>query len=64
MAGDLDVTLECSDAAGIAAALAAEPSFTDNCTAAGSITVTLVVMLPPLMPYVAMPMCRYAMDCQ
>ena len=41
-AGDLDVTLECSDAAGIAAALAAEPSFTDNCTAAGSITVTLV----------------------
>ena len=31
-AGDLDANLECSDAAGIAAALALAPTATDNCT--------------------------------
>jgi len=39
--GDLDANLDCADAAGLAAALLMEPSFTDNCTAAGSIVITL-----------------------
>ncbi len=37
LAGSLDATLECSNLAGIAAALAAAPSATDNCTAVPSI---------------------------
>src|SRR5690606_39764009 len=36
-AGDLDQTLQCSDASGIAAALALAPSATDNCTASPTI---------------------------
>jgi gliding motility-associated-like protein len=39
--GVLDRTVECSDAPGLSAALALTPTFTDNCTAAGSVTVTL-----------------------
>src|SRR5690606_12150291 len=36
-AGDLDQTLQCSDASGIAAALALAPTATDNCTASPTI---------------------------
>ena len=37
VAGSLDATLECSDATGIAAAIAAAPSATDNCDATPTI---------------------------
>jgi hypothetical protein len=40
VAGSLDATLECSDASGIAAALALQPSATDNCD--GTPTLNLV----------------------
>ncbi|MEA1886326.1 MAG: gliding motility-associated C-terminal domain-containing protein [Bacteroidota bacterium] len=40
--GALDVTLDCADASGLNAALLMEPSFTDNCTAAGSLVVNLI----------------------
>src|SRR5204862_196606 len=36
-AGSLDKTLECDDSAGLTAALALEPSATDNCTASPAI---------------------------
>ena len=45
-AGDLDATLECSDAAGIAAALALAPTATDNCTAAPTINLVSDVTTP------------------
>lgn len=38
--GALDVTLDCADAAGIAAALAAEPAATDNCSE--TVTIDLI----------------------
>src|SRR6185295_10819749 len=39
VAGSLDATVQCSDSAGIAAAVAAAPSATDNCTAVPTIHV-------------------------
>ena len=45
-AGSLDRTLECSDAAGIAAALALAPSASDNCTAAPTIHLVSNVTTP------------------
>ena len=39
-AGDLDVTLACSDAAGLATAQAMAPTATDNCSASVNITIT------------------------
>src|SRR5206468_3818231 len=39
VAGSLDATVQCSDASGIAAAVAAAPTATDNCTAAPTIHV-------------------------
>ncbi len=39
-AGDLDVTLACSDAAGLVTAQAMMPSATDNCSTSGNITIT------------------------
>src|SRR5262249_57596517 len=38
-AGSLDQTLECSDAAGITAAIAQKPTATDNCTAVPTLNV-------------------------
>ncbi len=38
--GALDAALQCSDLAGISAALAQAPTFTDNCTAAPTVTMT------------------------
>ncbi len=49
-AGSLDIALECSNAAGIAAALAATPSATDNCTAVPTITLVSDVTTPGLCP--------------
>ena len=45
-AGSLDATLQCSDAAGIAAALLLAPSATDNCTAAPAINLVTDVTTP------------------
>ena len=45
-AGDLDVTLQCSDASGIADALAAAPTATDNCTDAPTINLVSDVTTP------------------
>jgi hypothetical protein len=45
-AGSLDATLECSDAAGIAAALALAPAATDNCTAAPTLNLVSDVTTP------------------
>ncbi len=44
-AAALDATLECDNAAGLAAALALSPTATDNCTAVP--TLTLVSDVPP-----------------
>ncbi|MBK9985107.1 MAG: hypothetical protein IPP15_22580 [Saprospiraceae bacterium] len=49
-AGSLDATVECSDPLGLATALAAAPTATDNCTADPALTLVSNVTTPGLCP--------------